>query len=587
MIKLDVTDQLAKLSMSPKDVDPETLSIDYLVGYLKDADVCCGILDSAIAEVVQQVGELDVTVKDVVVAEQIEPKDETPAPILRSVGDDQIAAPGDTIATIGEPGAAIDGKTVRGETIEASDTPAPETTLSAGTNTEVVDERTLKATIYGTVKSTGEEILVMPPVVVEDKGMTAAIDIHPKSSADTPITADMLWDSLELAGVVHGVDNEKIEASLWNARDTGSPLLHEIVANGSVAVPSVDARVQHFIDTAQSIGEQREDGSLDYRERNTIRNVKSGVRICRWIPPVDGKPRTDVFGQSGSAEKGREIDFETGENVELRLDDFWSKIAGAVMIRNNIVTVSDIYSTGGDIDLQSGNLQHEKGTVHVQGTVRSSFEVRAGHHIIVDQTVEDATLECGGDIEIRGGIIQSEDGHITAEGNVTAKFGQNAKIVAGEDIEINGPAMNCTLEAGSRIFVVGNKARLIGGSIRARYGFRARQLGAESGAPTLVEIDVDHKAIKALKLEIAGVRKAVVAGEATEADMEPLLETLAVLTDTDDHSVTVDVEGSAYPGVTVKIFGVRYSFIAEKSNIRMSLSEERTMRVLPLIGSSH
>ena len=503
------------------------------------------------------------------------------APLVRCLDDDQIAATGDTIAKLGEVIAAVDGKTVRGEAIKAC--AAPETTLTAGANTEVLDGRTLKATIYGTVKSSDKDILVVPPVVIEDDGMTAAIDVHPKSSADTPITFDMVWESLQVAGVLHGVSDEKIEASLRDAGKTDSPQLQEIVANGSIAVPSVDARIEHFIETDQDIGEQREDGSIDFRERSTIRNVKSGVRICRWIPPIDGQPRMDVYGQSGTAESGRDFDFEAGENVELRNDDFWSLIDGAVMIRNNTVSVSDVYSITGDIDLQSGNLQHTKGTVHIKGTVRSSFEVRAGCHIIVAETVEDATLECGGDVEIVGGVIHAEDGSINAAGNVVVKFAQNARISAGDDIVINGPAMNCDLYAGSRIVVTGKKSRLVGGVARASGGFQVWQPGAETGAPTLVEINLDHKAIDALKLKIEEMQQSIAAGKATQADMERLLETLHTLTDTSDQSASIDIEGIVYPGVTAKIFGVQICFLTERSNCRIHLDAQRKIKVNPLV----
>ncbi len=580
MINLDVTDKLAKLSLSPGDVDAATLSVDYLVGYLNDSGVCYGILDDAIADVVRQVSELQIAAEGVVIAEQIEPQDETPAPVVRCLDDGRVAAVGDTIAKLGEAIAAIDGKTVLGEVIKASS--APETVLTAGANTEVVDGTTLKATVYGTVKSSDKEILIVPPVVVEDDGMTAAIDVHPKSSAETPITFDMVWDSLKAAGVLYGVDDKKIEASIREAGETDSPLLHEIVANGSIAVPSVDARIEHFIETDQKIGERREDGSIDFHERSTIRNVKSGVRICRRIPPVDGQPRTDVYGQSGSAESGQDFVYEAGENVELRSDDFWSMIDGAVMIRNNIVSVSDIYSLTGDIDLQSGNLQHKKGAVHIKGTVRSGFEVQAGSHIIVDKTVEDATLECGGDVEIMGGVIHAEDGSISASDNVTVKFAQNARISAGDNIVINGPAMNCDLYAGSRIIVAGNKARLVGGVARASGGFQVRQLGAETGAPTLVEIELDHKAIEALKLKIEEMRATIAAGKAMEADLERLLKMLHALTDTSDQSATIDIEGVAYPGVTAKIYGVQYSFITERSHCRIRLDEDRKIKVRPL-----
>ncbi len=580
MIDLDVTDGLARLSLSPGDVDPAILSVDYLVGYLNDEGVCCGILDDAVANVVRSVGKLEVAVEGVVVARQIEPEDEIPAPIVRCLGDNKIAAVADTIAKLGEAIAATDGKTVRGEVIKAS--LAPDTSLTAGDNTQVIGETVLKATVYGTVKSSDMAILVVPPVVVENDGMTAAIDIHPKSSAETPITTDMVWDSLVAAGVLHGVDHTKIEALIRKAGETDSPQLHEIVANGTVAVPSIDARIEHFIETDQEVGERREDGSIDFHERRTIREVKSGVRICRWIPPVDGKPRIDVCGQSGPIELGRDINFEAGENVELRLDDFWSMIEGAVMIRNNLVSVSDVYSFAGDIGLQSGNLHYEKGAVHITGTVHSGFEVHAGSHIMIDEAVEDAILECGGDVDITGGVIHAECGRIQATGNVAARFCQSARISAGDSIVISGPAMNCDLYAGSRITVAGKKAILVGGVARASGGFQVRQLGAETSAPTRVEIDVDHKAIAALKLKVEEMQEKIAAGNAMEADLERLLERLHTLMDTSDPCATIDVEGLAYPGVVVSIYGVEYCFDTEICNCRIRLDEHREIKVIPL-----
>ena len=59
----------------------------------------------------------------------------------------------------------------------------------------------------------------------------------------------MVWDSLEVAGVLYGVDNNKIEAALEEAQETDSPLLHQVVANGSIETASTDARIEHFIET--------------------------------------------------------------------------------------------------------------------------------------------------------------------------------------------------------------------------------------------------------------------------------------------------------------------------------------------------
>ena len=78
------------------------------------------------------------------------------------------------------------------------------------------------------------------------------------------------------------------------------------------------------------------------------------------------------------------------------------------------------------------------------------------------------------------------------------------------------------------------------------------------------------------------MQKAIDAGEATEEDMKPLSRSLQALTDTSDQSARIEIEGVAYPGVTVKIFGVQYSFITERSHCRIRLDEHRKITVIPL-----
>jgi uncharacterized protein (DUF342 family) len=578
MIKLDVTASRAKLSFSP-DGAGRTISTDAIVEKLTEAGVCCGILDAAIARIVDQNIRLERAIEDAVVARQIEPQAGRSAAIKHILSHDQIAAAGDVVAELGEPIAAVDGTTIFGAAIKADSPPA--TVLVPGANTRLVGTTKLESSIYGKVTVNNKVVSVEPLVSVDEDKLTAYMSIHPKSAAGTPISAEMAQKSIETAGVIYGVDEQKLQALIDEAVKTDSVLLRQAVAHGRPAIDGDDSRVEFFSEIDQAIGGEREDGSVDFRERGTIRNLKAGVKICRRIPPTAGQSQVDVYGLVDFAKPGKEKLFKAGANVEQRGEEFWSMIDGAVMVRDNVVTVSDVYLVPGDIDLSTGNLQHDKGALQINGTVRSGFKAYAATHIMVGKLVEDAQLESGGDIEISGGVIHAGNGSIWAKGNVTAKFAQNARIHAGGDIVINGAAMNCELYAGSLIVVAGAKARLAGGFAHATRGLQVDQLGSDLGAPTRVEIDLDRRAIQSLESQIREIEAAVATGEASEADLEKPREQLGALMDAAVRKGAIIVTGSVYPGVTVTIFGAHRTFTEESRHCKIWLDKDHEIQVSP------
>jgi uncharacterized protein (DUF342 family) len=581
MIKIDVTDERAELSLSVDDDNSESLSLDAVIEQLREAGVTSGILDSALEGAIQQVMLNGRPVKRVVVARWIEPQAGRAAEITHCVPHDQVAAENDVIAELGEPTAAIDGQSVRGKVLAAP--VAVQTLLAGGANTRMVGETLLRAAVYGTVKVSAQEISVESLVRVAADDLSALIDVHPKSSLGTPITPAMLQAALQAAGVVYGVDQKAIAAALEQAVATESTILAVTAAEGQPGVRGEDGRLEQFVATEQAIGEQREDGSIDFRERSSIRNVKAGVHICRRIPPTLGEPRIDVYGNRFDAEYGRDIEHIAGENVERRGDEFWSMMDGAVMIREGVVTVSDIYAVQGDIDLTTGNLHQAKGAVHITGAVRSGFSVRASSHILVDRLVEDATLASGANVEIQGGVLHAGEGSITAAGHVEAKFAQNARIVAGGNIVINGSAIGCDLNAGNRIEICGKKGNLVGGVARAARGIRVRQLGAEAGVATQVEVGIDQLAVDTLQGEIDQIRQQANPSQAQVAELKKLVERLRTLTDIgDSKSIAIEVENAVYSGVSVTLFGAHYRFTDDHGSCRIHLNAERQIELSPL-----
>jgi len=579
LLKLDITDDRAILSLSPDDVAAGAFSVDLVLARLSESGVCCGILQKTIDDAVQQVAQQNKPVTDVVVAQRIEPQPGEPARFMPLLGDQQVVAAGDTIATVASAVEPVDGKSILGEIIAAPEVPVTDPAAAIHTH---IENNKLKATVYGRVTVTDKDISVALPVEVRDDDMVACIDIHPRSCTGTPITLEMLQASLAAAGVVYGVDEEELAALLSQVLESDSALLKAPVAEGTPSIKGEDAYIEYMIELEQGRGEEREDGSIDYRARHIIHNVQDDVLICRRIPPQAGTARVDVFGKTFPAEGGIDINLQAGQNTEQRDNEIWSAMDGAVMIINGAVSVVDMFSVPGDIDLETGNLESKKGAVDIGGTVHSGFEVIAAGHIIVKGLVDNATLQAGGDVQIGGGVFHADSGVICADGNVTAKFAQNAKIRAGGDIFIAGPALNCDLLSASQVILAGKRARLIGGVVSATGGAEVPQLGSTAEVATKVEVGINRQAINIVKCEIRQCEAAIEAGQATDADKEALLRRLHELLNPPEKNAVIKVSGTVYPGVTVSLFHNDYTFSTEARHCKIWLDQEQKIQVSPL-----
>lgn len=150
----------------------------------------------------------------------------------------------------------------------------------------------------------------------------------------------------------------------------------------------------------------------------------------------------------------------------------------------NLLTVSEVTLATGDVNYE--------GNVFVIGNVGSGAEICATGDILVGGFVEAAHLLAGGDIMIRQGMNASGEGEIRAVGNVNGCFFEATKIYAEGDIQ-GDYFMNCDLYAQGRIYVLGKKGSLAGGTACAEQGLRVNILGNQAGLATYIRLGVSER----------------------------------------------------------------------------------------------
>ena len=89
-----------------------------------------------------------------------------------------------------------------------------------------------------------------------------------------------------------------------------------------------------------------------------------------------------------------------------------------------------------EVNLATGDIQFN-GSLEIKGDVGVGAVIRATGDIVIDGTVEGATIECGGSIVLKKGMNAAGHGQITAGKDVVSRFFENVKVVAKGNIEVD------------------------------------------------------------------------------------------------------------------------------------------------------
>lgn len=265
-----------------------------------------------------------------------------------------------------------------------------------------------------------------------------------------------------------------------------------VIAKGLEAVQGRPGEARFNFRTGSDVGEQLENGSINFRERGETACVEEGEELARLIPPGRGHAGFNVLGEELPAENGVPATLKAGKEVATSEEAdgtvvFTAKTTGMVMYKDNTLTISDLLEINSDVDLSSGNVHVQKGSILIKGTVTTGAEVSAAENVVVEVVVENATVRAGGDVTVGGGILMDEGGLIEAKGSVQAKFMRNATVRAGGDVIVDVDFVNCDIIAGGRIIAESDKGFANGGTYVCG-GMDVAEMGANVGTRTVITL---------------------------------------------------------------------------------------------------
>ncbi len=273
-----------------------------------------------------------------------------------------------------------------------------------------------------------------------------------------------ITDVLQVLVEKHGIDPQFIRTSAIEEA-LNHPLDIVVVAEG---IPPEEGKNASIVIVPLDELEVDPYENIDWHAyKKHFITVREGEVIGIKNPPTLGRDGVDIFGKLIPAKPGRDIDIKmlAGSGTEASGDVIISKTTG-VLVLGGTLSVEEILIIDGNIDFSVGNITGVK-HLWVKGDVKPGFVIKVKGKVLIEGSVENASVHAGEGIFIRGIVAGDKAGIIKSGGFVYIKEGHMARIEAEENVYVETGLYGSRVEALGDIIFIHPRARLRGGELKA------------------------------------------------------------------------------------------------------------------------
>lgn len=312
------------------------------------------------------------------------------------------------------------------------------------------------------------------------------INLYDKESE---ITFEEIMDYLKEQSIIYNIKNKDDILNYVKKREYSKDF---IIAQGIAPINGLDAKLVYDVNLSEENNFiEKDDGTIDFQNLNNVINISKDDVICHIIPAKEGKDGIDVFGNTILYKKGKDIYFNNGINTYISEDGMKLKASADGRVKfnkeNSKIHIENVYSVE-NVDNATGNIDF-KGSVVINGDVKSGFSVKATNDIKIRGMVQGAFIEAGNDVVITNGMNGAGKGKIYAKGNIVSKYIENATIISDKCIYAEA-LINSDVTAKESIILRGKNSAILGGTSKANDMIYAKAIGSKTYIETNVIIDL-------------------------------------------------------------------------------------------------
>ncbi len=316
-------------------------------------------------------------------------------------------------------------------------------------------------------------------VSLSENGLTAYVTIN-ASYAGFP-EAEEIFSRLKESSVVFGVD----ESAVKQIAEQKQRVIAVPVAYGK---KPVDILNWHFDIENPNRPTITNQNRADFKNLNLYQFVKKGDVIVNLRASADTQPGMTVTGKKIPAQTESPLPDIANAIVDKDQNALVAAKDGYLMWEDDKLTLSDVFHVKGDVDYGTGNLKL-KGTIIIDGDVRSGFRVETDSDIIINGTVDAAHVYSQhGNVTIKNGILGQGRAKVLCGGSLFCGYMQDAHVAVRGDVVLEKYAINCIISAGGLIRATENEGLIRGGISTADKGIMIRNAGSPRGVYTEFKI---------------------------------------------------------------------------------------------------
>ncbi len=275
--------------------------------------------------------------------------------------------------------------------------------------------------------------------------------------------------------------------------------------------------VKRYVDpTKKKDPNSQEEAGPSLRDLNLFDNIRVGTIVARFYPAKAGTDGRDALGKAVKAPASQALTLKLDQSLELKPEAagegyqaIVAKTSGYLLDDAGALSIKDELLVRGNVDFHVGNLDFV-GSITVKGDLLTGFTVRADKTISIQGSVQGGVAHSRtADVLVKQFVFGGDHGSIVCGGSFSCATARKASVEAIGNILIGKEAIGCSFR--TQAAVIGEKAKIIGGSIHSVCGVDALQLGNDSEIPTIIELCSDIEMTTeytTLSVGIASHRKA-------------------------------------------------------------------------------
>ncbi len=342
----------------------------------------------------------------------------------------------------------------------------------------------------GFVEFGGIKINVVDFIVTLKNDLYAYMILPPLNmKLSSNLEVKYILEAIKEKHIVNTVSEENINKAFELARKGMGIII--LISKGKEPVNGKEDEIKLFFDLHEKAGKLKEDGTIDFKEKEKFLNVKAKDVIGEYIPGKKPEKGVDVFGNEISPIVEKSSGYKIGKNLKIEGNKVIAAIDGIIEIDEyNKVSISNIIKIEKDVDFSTGNIKSDS-TVHIMGKVNPGFTVETSADLIVEDAVFNSNLKIGGDCKIKHGITgEINKTNIIIKGNLSCEYIENSVIRCEKDLYFANSILHSKIKCGGILKSTG-KGIVIGGEIFASKGIYINELGSKLAVPTTVIVGVD------------------------------------------------------------------------------------------------